>query len=280
MSATIDVVAPEATEWQPATPARATNSWVRELFLVLVFYQVYQFARGSADVGARDRAFRHARWIVDAEQSMHIFIEPAVQRVAVTWDWFITFTNGYYGSVHFIGTITVFVWLFVRHPDVYPRMRNLLGATTALGLICFWAFPLAPPRMFPCNEWVAAIGPETTVGNCVVDTLNRGGSPWSYNSGVARAIANQFAAMPSLHFAWAIWCAVVIFACTRSRTLRNLGVFHAAFTLFAIMATANHYLLDAVGGVVVLLLANWMIGVFTRRRAARELSADLTYEPA
>lgn len=277
MSATIDVVAPERTDWQPAR-ARPTNSWVRELFLVLAFYHVYQFARGSADVGARGRAFRHARWIVEAEQSMHIFIEPAVQRVATTWDWLITLTNGYYGSVHFVGTIAVFVWLYVRYPAIYPRMRNLLGMTTGLSLICFWVFPLAPPRMFPCNDWVATAGPESTFGNCVVDTLNRGGSPWSYNSGVARAIANQFAAMPSLHFAWAVWCAVVIFACTRSKTLRNLGVFHVGFTLFAIMATANHYLLDAVGGVLVMLLANWILRVVARRRAQRPLPVDFAHE--
>lgn len=277
MTATIDVVAPERTDWQPAR-ARPTNSWVRELFLVLAFYHVYQFARGSADVGARGRAFRHARWIVEAEQSMHIFIEPAVQRVATTWDWLITLTNGYYGSVHFIGTIAVFVWLYVRYPAIYPRMRNLLGMTTGLSLICFWVFPLAPPRMFPCNDWVATVGPESTFGNCVVDTLNRGGSPWSYNSDVARAIANQFAAMPSLHFAWAVWCAIVIFACTRSRLLRNLGVFHVGFTLFAIMATANHYLLDAVGGVLVMLLASWILRVVARRRAQRPLPADFAHE--
>lgn len=277
MSATLDVVAPEQAEWQPPR-ARSTNSWVRELFLVLAFYHVYQFARGSADVGATSRAFRHARWIVDAEQAMHIFIEPAVQRVAVTWDWLITLTNGYYGSVHFVGTIAVFVWLFVRHPAIYPRMRNLLGVTTFLGLISFWVFPLAPPRMFPCNEWVATIGPESTVGNCVVDTLNRGGSPWTYNSGVARAIANQFAAMPSLHFGWALWCAIAIFAATRSRTLRNLGIFHVAFTLFAIMATANHYILDAVGGVVVLLLAHWILQMVARRSALRATPPELAHE--
>ena len=277
MSATLDVVAPERTDWRP-TPARSANSWVREMFLVLAFYNVYQFARGGADVGARGRAFRHARWIVDAEKAMHIYIEPAVQRVAVTWDWLITLTNGYYGSVHFVGTIAVFVWLFVRYPAIYPRMRNLLGLTTGLGLICFWLFPLAPPRMFPCNEWVATNGPQSTVGDCVVDTVNRGGSPWSYHSGVARAIANQFAAMPSLHFGWALWCAIVIFACTRSRTLRSIAVFHVGFTLFAIMATANHYILDAVGGVLVLLIAHWLLRAVARRRAQRPLPDTFAHE--
>ncbi len=277
MSATLEIVALERTDWKPVA-TRSSNSWVRELLLVLAFYHVYQFARGSADVGARGRAFRHARWIIDAERAMHIFIEPAVQRFATTWDWLITLTNGYYGSVHFVGTIAVFVWVFVRHPAIYPRLRNLLGLTTGLGLICFWAFPLAPPRMFPCNDWVATIGPDNTVGNCVVDTLHRGGSPWSYNSGVARAIANQFAAMPSLHFGWALWCGIAIFACTRSRTLRSIGVFHVTFTLFAIMATANHYLLDAVGGVVVLLLAHWILKGVAQRRARRPLPADFAHE--
>lgn len=240
---------------------------------MLAFYQVYQFARGSADVGARGRAFRHARWIVDAEKRLHLFGEPTVQRAAETWNWLMTFTNGYYGSVHFIGTIAVFIWLFVTHPTIYPRLRNLLGMTTFLGLICFWLFPLAPPRMFPCNDWVATVGPDSSFGNCVVDTLNRGGSPWSYHSGVAQAIANQFAAMPSLHFGWAVWCAIVIFACTRSLALRSLGVFHVSFTLFAIMATANHYFLDAVGGLLVLLLAHWILGAIAKHRSARNDAA-------
>ncbi|MFZ9629732.1 MAG: phosphatase PAP2 family protein [Ilumatobacteraceae bacterium] len=251
----------------PSLPARRF-AWVRELILVIGFYNVYQVVRGQADVGARARAFRNARWVVEAERFVHVFVEHSLQSAALGARWLITFANTYYGTVHFIATGGILLWLFFRRHHHYRKMRNTLAATTLLGLVTFLSFPLAPPRMLPCNNSIPAPGQGPfTLGECFVDTLHTAGGVWSYESPVAKAIANQFAAMPSLHFGWSLWCATALFIHARSRTTRVLGIVHSTITLFAIVVTANHYLLDAVGGALVF-VAGWFIASVLERRSA------------
>lgn len=249
-------------------PARRF-AWLRELLIVIGVYNVYQVIRGQADVGARARAFRHAQWIVEAEQATFTFIEQGLQQAVLGVDWLVTASNTYYGTVHFIATGGVLLWLFLRRHDHYRFMRNTLGLMTLIGLITFLAFPLAPPRMLPCNESIPAAAPgEALLGECFVDTLHSAGGVWSYESPIAKAIANQFAAMPSLHFGWSLWCGLGLFAYARRRWVRTLGVLHPTITLFVIMVTGNHYLLDAVGGALVYLAARTLSSRFTRRSAS------------
>lgn len=246
-------------------PARRF-AWLRELLIVIGVYNVYQVIRGQADVGARARAFRHAQWIVEAEKATFTFIEQGLQRAVLRVDWLVTASNTYYGTVHFIATGGVLLWLFLRRHDHYRFMRNTLGLMTLIGLVAFLAFPLAPPRMLPCNESIPATAPgQALLGECFVDTLHSAGGVWSYESPIAKAIANQFAAMPSLHFGWSLWCGLGLFAYARRRWVRTLGVLHPTITLFVIMVTGNHYLLDAVGGAVVYLAARTLSRRFTRR---------------
>lgn len=251
----------------PSLPARRF-AWVRELIIVIGFYNVYQVVRGQADVGARARAFRNARWIVDAERATHLFVEHSIQQAAVSTRWVVTFANTYYGTVHFAATGGILLWLFFRRHHHYRRMRNTLAATTLLGLVTFLSFPLAPPRMLPCNNSIPAAGQgPITLGECFVDTLHTAGGVWSYESPIAKAIANQFAAMPSLHFGWSLWCAVALVSYARTRTVRALGVAHTSITLFAIVITANHYLFDAVGGALVFLTGRFVATTLERRSA-------------
>lgn len=259
-------------------------AWLREVLLVVGFYNIYQVIRGQADLGARARAFRHANWVVDAERAMRLFVEQPVQQAVLAIDWFMAFTNAYYGTVHFAATGGVLVWLFFRRHRHYHRMRTTLAAMTLLGLVTFLAFPLAPPRMLPCNDDIpAASGSAPLIGECFVDSLQRAGGVWSYESPVAKAIANQFAAMPSLHFGWALWCGAALLLHGRARTTRIVGVAHVAFTLFAVVATANHYLLDAVGGAVVYAAAWRLSGAFDRRRsttAEGRVASDAATSPS
>jgi membrane-associated phospholipid phosphatase len=84
--------------------------------------------------------------------------------------------------------------------------------------------------------------------------------------------------MPSLHFGWALWCAIVVVRHARHRTARVLGIAYPALTLFAIVVTANHYILDAAGGAVIVVAASWLLGVLERRRNRRSL-ADTEAQP-
>ena len=98
-----------------------------------------------------------------------------------------------------------------------------------------------------------------------VDTLEHYGSLWSFDSGSMQKISNQYAAMPSLHFAWSLWCALLLIPVLRRNWTKVLAGLYPAFTLFAVVVTANHYIIDAAAGAVCLGLGYVIAGVITRR---------------
>lgn len=245
--------AAEVEEAVPAATARQSHRWYREALRVLAFYYVYQTIRSLANHGnIRPRAFGNATRIVRWERALHIYVERSVQQAFIPARWFIKIMNVYYGTLHFIITAGLLVWVYHYRSYAYRRMRNLLGLTTALALIGYWAFPLAPPRSYPNNQFV--------------DTLDVIGGLWSYQSSYAKAVANPFAAMPSLHFGWALWCGVVFYSLTKRRSTRALCVLYPLLTLFAIVVTANHYFLDAVGGTIIFVAAVFILRLAERRR--------------
>ncbi len=157
----------------------------------------------------------------------------------------ILFANYFYGSFHFIVTIFAGVLLYRSFSDDYPRFRNTLAIATLLALIGFTFYPLAPPRMFPQLGFV--------------DTLLKDPAFWSFNSGGAAKVSNQFAAMPSVHIAWSTWCACALGPRLQRRAARALAWAYPLITLTVIIITANHYILDAVAGLAVLAVA-WIAG--------------------
>ena len=224
-----------------ATTARQGLRWWKEVGLILAFYAVYSVVRntqGSAVV-SEARALRNALHIIRWEKFFGLYHEEAVQQHFLGWNGFIEFWNLFYGTFHFFVTIFALVFLFRRFPVRYRRWRNTLAATTALALIGFATYPLMPPRLLPASYGF-------------VDTLRLYGSLWSFDSGAMSKLSNQYAAMPSLHFAWAMWCTLVLVPALKSWWAKALVIVYPACTLFAIVVTANHYLFDAVGGLVVL----------------------------
>lgn len=236
---------------------RWLRGWVRELVIILAFYYTYETIRSFADhTGITSHAYSNAHRLVRLEQWLHIFWEQPIQHAFLGATWLIKAMNIYYGTLHFVVTIGLLIWLYVRRPAAYRPMRNLLGLTTGLALIGYYSFPLAPPRLYKCNNNI----PVPTkggyvIGRCFVDTLDKVGGLWSYHSPVAKAVANQYAAMPSLHFGWALWCAIVIWRYATHRTSKVWSVLYPFLTLSAIVITANHWFLDAAGGSVIVLAA-------------------------
>ena len=269
-----DLAEARAPETARVVP-RNRFGWVREVAIVQGFYYVYQAVRSLADQGnGKSRAHGNAHTVVELEQTLHIFHEQAIQSFFLGAYWFIRAMNIYYGTLHFLITAGLLVWMYLRRHDGYRRMRNLLGATTGLALIGYWTFPLAPPRLYTCNDDVPVVGPEGyQIGKCFVDTLEKYGGLWSYTSPAAKAIANQYAAMPSLHFGWALWCGIVFWVFVGGRKGRMLAILYPSLTLFAIVVTANHYFLDALGGAVILLAGEFVLVLTARRRTAREQAA-------
>ena len=180
---------------------------------------------------------------------MGLYVEEWIHNTFLAWDWFIVFWNVFYGTFHFAVTIGAMVLLFVRHPERYNFMRSTLAATTGVALVGFAFFPLMPPRLLGnCASQFGACED----GFDYTDTLVDPGGLWSFESGTMESISNQYAAMPSLHIAWAIWCTVALHPVLRRRWSRVLIVAYPVATMFAIVVTANHFWLDAVGGVIAL----------------------------
>jgi len=143
------------------------------------------------------------------------------------------------------------VYLYRKWTNDYPRWRNTLGIATGLALIGFAFFPLLPPRLMPGSYGF-------------VDTLAKDPAFWSFNSGAVSKISNQFAAMPSVHCAWALWCACALVPRVKHLWAKVLAVVYPITTVTVIVVTANHYLLDAVGGFFVLGVGYLLAWVFTR----------------
>jgi hypothetical protein len=235
----------------------------RELFYVVVFYGIYTVIRdtqGSHAVSS-GRALANAKQVIRLERSIGIFHERAVQHAFASQHLFLRFCGVFYGSAHFVVTAVALIWLFRKMPARYALWRNALAITTALALIGFATYPLMPPRLLPA-------------GYHFVDTLKTVGGLWSFDSGAMQKVSNQYAAMPSLHFAWSSWCAFVLWPGLRRGWSRALAVAYPLLTLFAIVVTANHFFLDAVAGALALtigyLLARVVTQWFARRHPALE----------
>jgi len=215
--------------------------WWVELLAIFGVYGVYTAIRDAS--GAHPaHALDDARHVISFERHLGIFHEETIQRWALHFKPLIITANYFYGSMHFIVTIGVAVWLFRKYSDDYPRYRNALAITTALALVGFTVFPLMPPRL------LGHYGLHTHF----VDTLQRYPTPWSFDSGPAARVSNQFAAMPSVHIAWATWCAAAMVPRLKKRGQRLLAAAYPLITLTVIVVTANHYFVDAVGGIVIL----------------------------
>jgi hypothetical protein len=240
--------------------------WWVELLCILGFYVVYSAIRnihgGSA---APPHAFDHARQIMSLEHHLGIFHEATIQHWAMHWRPLILGANYYYGSLHFIVTIFAGIFLYRKYSDDYPRYRNMLAIATALALIGFTFFPLAPPRMFPHLGFV--------------DTLLKDPAFWSFDSGGAQKVSNQFAAMPSVHIAWAGWCALVLGPRLKNKTAATLAWAYPFVTVVVIVITANHYFLDAVGGVVILMVAWFVSDKVTRAGRSQPANIAATGDP-
>lgn len=218
---------------------RVNLTWPRlsapaELGILLAGYFGYALVR-LAVRASRATAFGSAGQLWDAERWLHIDIEKSLNHL-VTADPALAKPIGYYyGLLHFVVTALTLAWLYLRRPAQFARLRSaLVVATTAANLV-FWTWPLAPPRF-------AVAG--------MTDVLSRyhilgAGSPRGPDS-----MVNLYAAMPSLHVAWAVWCAVAVAMATRTRW-RHLAYLYPAATTFVVLASANHFVLDAAGGVAI-----------------------------
>ncbi|WP_055633184.1 phosphatase PAP2 family protein [Streptomyces griseoruber] len=209
-----------------------------EILLIAVSYWTYSLIRNAVPE-QRSEALRNADWIWRVEHHLGLAFEHSVNHTVNSVTWLIVGMNYYYATLHFIITLTVLVWLYRSHPGRYAATRLVLFATTAVALVGYYFYPLAPPRLMTGGHFVDTVMVHRTWG--------------SMASGDLKHMSNQYAAMPSLHFGWSLWCGLVIAIVAPRWWMKALGLLHPFFTVSAIVATGNHWVLDAAGGAAVVL---------------------------
>ncbi|MFD3482056.1 phosphatase PAP2 family protein [Streptomyces sp. NPDC058665] len=208
-----------------------------EILLIAVSYWTYSLVRNAAPE-QKAQALHNADWIWDVERSMGLAFEESVNHAVNSVTWLVVAMNYYYATLHFIVTIAVLVWLYRSHPGRYAASRLALFATTGAALVGYYLYPLAPPRLMNGQNFIDTVQVHETWG--------------SMASGNFKNVSNQFAAMPSMHIGWSLWCGLTIFALARTPWVKILGLLYPSATLIVIVATANHFWLDAVGGIICL----------------------------
>ncbi|WP_043373504.1 bifunctional glycosyltransferase 87/phosphatase PAP2 family protein [Streptomyces mutabilis] len=228
-----------------------------ELLLIRVTYAAYSRVRlaatGGSNSAGRARAEEHGRQILDIERFLHLDIEHAINHAVVKIGWLRDFFDFYYTSFHFVVPLAVLGVLYWRRPVDYRWARASLGFTTLLALVGFWLYPLAPPRLMP--------------GLGIIDTVHGVQDFSKPDYGTLTHVTNQYAAMPSLHFGWSLWCGVAIAVIAPKLWMKALGLLHPLFTAAAIVATGNHWVLDAVGGAAVVAAGFGLAYLFQGPRA-------------
>ena len=236
-----------------------------EVATLVALYAVYELVRGQghATVAA---ARAHTDWIVGLERNLHVFGERAVQRAAEAVPGVPTLLGIAYIALHFIGTTAFLVWLYRRHPERFAVVRNTLIAATGIALTLYVVFPVAPPRL-------AALGFADTVSHSAKVNLS---------SDLLGSLYNPFAAVPSLHFGYALLVGVTLASVAGRRWVRVLGWSYPAVMLIVIVGTGNHFFFDAAAGALAIgmgyLTARW-VGSARREPRQRPVrgSAALTY---
>lgn len=224
--------------WRGALPAGGRDA-LRQFFFLLACYAAYDVAR----IAVRGRgavAMANAQAIINAEKALHLYIEPFIQAKASHVHALVIAMDWCYANLHLPATILVLVWIYLYRNDTFGFFRNVFLTMNVLAMTVFAMLPVAPPRLVPTSG--------------VVDTLYLY-STSNYRTGILSFVTDQYAALPSLHIGYALFLSLAIYLLTTNRLARVAAAVYPVVVLAAIVITGNHYLLDAVAGVVVLAVA-------------------------
>lgn len=234
--------------------------FLMEVWYWLLTYWVYQIARAcqALTMGeyTRELSEVHSRQILALEQFLHIDVELGLQRFVLQRAWLLTFFNKTYAMVHIPATIAFMGYAYrYFQPGIFQSTRRTLVICNCLAFVIFSSWPCMPPRLLDFKEFG------------YVDTLHTGkaASIWTTNK-----FQNQLAAFPSLHFGYSFVIGVSLFVYSPHKIIRMASLFYPLLILLVIMATANHYLIDAIGGFFVTIAANRFNRVLLNLRPIEE----------
>ena len=229
------------------------NGWldaIRQLALFAGAYYLYRIVRGIVD-GQAGLAFENARTLVDAERALGLFFEPGLQAWAEGQEWLLTFSSWMYVNSHFVITTTFLIWLYIARNHAFYFVRNMFMVGMGLALVGYMAYPTAPPRFLP--EWGFSDSVAGFVGEQAAQSAN--------------VLYNPFAAVPSMHVAFALMIAIPALMLVRHRAVKALWAIYPAVVTFVVVVTGNHFWLDAaLGALVAGLSAYAAYAAFARAR--------------
>ena len=224
---------------------RGYVDFARQVVIWLAFYFGYLAVRGLVDRNPTKAVVNGLRVINFEQRTVHHLFEQTAQRIADSSNVLLTAAAWTYWNSEFtvIGLALLFVYL--RRHERFARFRNTILLANVIGLVGYVVMPTAPPWMFPGRGFVDGVNHESGIG----------------------ALANPYAAMPSLHAADALIVGVCLFVACRRWYVKALWALWPAWVWFCVMATANHYLFDVVAGIAVALLAMLVVSRVEVRRA-------------
>jgi len=214
-------------------PVRRRPAWWTQVLVIGFFLWAYDAINNLSSL-RRTSALAHGLGIVHLEQRLHLDPELTLNHWLASHLTLGRMLADYYDTLHFFVTLGVLFWVWWRHSSRYRLLRNTLVGTNLIGFAVFWLYPVAPPRMLASFGFVDIVSVTHAVG--------------AWSTGALASQANEYAAMPSLHVAWAIWCALAVWVVRRDAISRTIAVAYVGVTSIIVIATANHYLLDVAAG--------------------------------
>jgi PAP2 superfamily protein len=210
---------------------------VRQLLLVGVAYGAYSLVRGLVE-GDATAAFQHARDLIQLERGLHVFVEPSVQAWASGSHALMDISGWLYVNAQTSITVAALIYLYIRHNGSFYFVRNMFAIALLIALVGYAVFPTAPPRFLPEWGFIDTVSDFTGVR---IETAHGGG-------GAAGAFTNLYAAVPSMHVAFALMIGWPLASLSRTRAAKVLWRLYPLLIVFVIVATANHFILDALLG--------------------------------
>ncbi len=248
-----DVIVGRAPATSSPAAIKRTPLWVEALVIGWLCW-VYDAVSNLASLRLH-AALAHALGVLHLERTLHLDPELALNRWLATHHTLGLAVSDYYDNAHFIVTLGLLGWLWYKRPDIYRPLRNALVAINALGLLIFWLYPVAPPRMLLGAGFSDVVASTHAFG--------------SWHTGALASAANQLAAMPSLHMAWAVWCSLVLWRLSARRSGRALALLYPCLTALAVLSTGNHFLADVLAGIATAALAVLLVTSLGRWRRDR-----------
>jgi membrane-associated phospholipid phosphatase len=213
------------------------HGWLDALRQVSLFglaYLAYRLVRGLVE-GNANEAFAHARDLISLERGMHLFVEPSIQTWASGSHVLMVVSSWIYVNAQTSVTVGALVYLYLRHNGSFYFVRNMFMIAMGIALVGYTAFPTAPPRFMP--EW-GFVDSVADFAHVHVDSANTSVS----------AVTNLYAAVPSMHVAFALMIGWTLARLVRTPVARVLWILYPFLMTFVIVVTANHFLLDAMLG--------------------------------